>query len=71
MSKIIGVTAGTPLSPQTVIKNKEFDEKLSKQIVTILKSLFIPITQEDYDTLVAAGTVDMSKYYFIKKEEVK
>lgn len=28
-------------------------------------SLFIPISQADYDALVAAGTVDESKYYMI------
>lgn len=28
-------------------------------------SLFVPISQADYDALVAAGTVDESKYYMI------
>ncbi len=26
---------------------------------------FIPVTQEEYDALVSAGTVDASKYYMI------
>lgn len=29
-------------------------------------SLFIPISQADYDALVSAGTVDESKYYMIE-----
>lgn len=36
-----------------------------------VKDLFVPITQEEYDALEASGTVDMDKYYYIKKEEVK
>lgn len=32
------------------------------------KSVFEPITQDEYDALVANGTVDLSRPYFIKKE---
>lgn len=28
-------------------------------------SMFVPVTQEEYDALVASGTVDGSKYYLI------
>lgn len=31
----------------------------------VVAEVFIPISQADYDALVAAGTVDESKYYMI------
>lgn len=31
----------------------------------VAEEVFIPISQADYDALVAAGTVDESKYYMI------
>lgn len=31
-----------------------------------MNSLFVPISQADYDALVAAGKVDESKYYMIE-----
>ena len=33
-----------------------------------INKVFTPITQETYDSLVANGTVDESRPYFIKKE---
>lgn len=42
-----------------------FKEYIDAHVVGTVESLFIPITQEEYDALVAAGTVDDSKYYMI------
>ena len=33
-------------------------------------NMFEPVTQEEYDALVAAGTVDASKYYLIVGDSV-
>lgn len=30
-----------------------------------IASLFVPVTQDEYDALVAAGTMDTTKYYLI------
>ena len=39
--------------------------QMKKLIKTVIDDTFIPISKADYEALVAAGTVDESKYYMI------
>lgn len=42
-----------------------FNEEDIHVIKSYIDSLFVPVTQEEYDALVAAGTMDANKYYMI------
>lgn len=42
-----------------------FTEEDKYAIKSYIDSLFVPLTQDEYDALVSSGTVDESKYYVI------
>lgn len=52
---------GTRLSEKKILTEEEVN--------TLVNELFVPITQEEYDALVDAGTDDKSKYYMIVGDE--
>lgn len=39
--------------------------EIASELYVQISSLFVPVTQEEYDAMVAAGTVDPNKYYMI------
>ncbi len=41
-------------------------EGMDALVTSIVETMFIPLTQAEYDALVEAGEVDMNKYYMIK-----
>ena len=45
-------------------------QEINAQTSAYVDSLFVPITQEGYDTLVATGAVDPSKFYMIVGDSV-
>ena len=53
--KILQVVNGAP----------EFVHVADSSVKTYVDGQFVPITQEGYDALVAAGTLDKTKYYMI------
>lgn len=46
--------------PKPITRTEMFLANLVKNA-----SMFVPVTQKEYDALVASGTVDDSKYYLI------
>lgn len=40
-------------------------QEIMGEVNAYVNSLFVPISQEDYDLLVSNGTVDANKYYMI------
>ena len=41
------------------------EEAMNSAISAKVDSSFIPVSQEEYDAMVVAGTIDESKYYMI------
>ena len=52
-----------------VLDSKVGKTELNGEVKNVVNAMLVPITQAEYDALEANGTVDMTKYYFIKKEE--
>lgn len=73
-----GGGSGTGLPPVTESDNGKFLQvadgvwvavdavpQITALVQLLVGSMFVPVSQEDYDAMVAAGTVDESKYYMI------
>lgn len=72
--KIRGNTVGTPLKPEKAVVKchglTDEEKATARQNIGAISledvgSLFEPVTQDEYDALVANGTVNENKYYLI------